>query len=110
MNHRSPVRPSDSRRLYCLGCGYEVTHAPASTCPECGRPFDPADRRTHGRSPRSGSRLRTLNLIFTIVLAVLAVSFLAETVILFIGWDPLVAFLLSLGTVPLMLVLVVMAD
>ena len=31
---------------FCLGCGYSLRELPARRCPECGRPFDPADLRS----------------------------------------------------------------
>ena len=35
----------------CLGCGYDLSHQTVPRCPECGREFDPADRRTFRRLP-----------------------------------------------------------
>jgi hypothetical protein len=38
--------PSLPNTVRCLKCGYALRDLPADRCPECGRPFDPADRRT----------------------------------------------------------------
>lgn len=34
-------------RAVCLTCGYRLRGLPNHICPECGRAFDPADRRTY---------------------------------------------------------------
>ncbi len=36
--------PDDAR---CLDCGYRLKLLTGPLCPECGRPFDPQDRRTY---------------------------------------------------------------
>lgn len=41
----SPAAPG-TQNAFCLGCGYSLRNLPSQTCPECGRPFDPADPRT----------------------------------------------------------------
>jgi hypothetical protein len=35
--------------LFCKACKYELRGAASRRCPECGRPFDPADPRTFHR-------------------------------------------------------------
>ena len=94
---------------YCLQCGYPLNHGMGSSCPECGRIFDLDVPGTYGRSPRSGSRQRTLNILFTILFIVIATIFIAETTMLFLGWDPLVSFLLTVALVPFLIALVLMA-
>ena len=38
--------------IFCRGCGYDLrASAKAQRCPECGRPFDPADARTYAARP-----------------------------------------------------------
>ncbi|QQE13780.1 hypothetical protein JD969_10055 [Planctomycetota bacterium] len=32
---------------YCLGCNYNLAHLSTTTCPECGRSFDPTDYQTY---------------------------------------------------------------
>ena len=35
----------------CLGCFYVLDHLPANQCPECCRPFDPADAESYTTKP-----------------------------------------------------------
>ena len=53
------MKPDERGR--CWHCGYELQGIPSRRCPECGRPFDPADPRTMhmGRYPigRLGRKL-----------------------------------------------------
>ncbi len=41
-----------AQSLYCRTCGYQLAGLSANRCPECGRPFDPDNRRTFLRRPR----------------------------------------------------------
>lgn len=41
--------------MFCRKCGYILDGLDSRRCPECGRPFDPADRRTF-HSGSSGRR------------------------------------------------------
>ena len=41
----------------CRTCAYILDHLPQSRCPECGRPFDPADPATY-RAHDPGARRR----------------------------------------------------
>jgi hypothetical protein len=41
----NPATPTP-QNAFCLTCGYALRDLPGRTCPECGRPFDPADPRT----------------------------------------------------------------
>ena len=34
------------KAMRCLDCGYDLRRLPENRCPECGRPFDPAEPRT----------------------------------------------------------------
>jgi hypothetical protein len=54
--------------MRCLTCAYDLSASPAGPCPECGRPFDPADPRTY-RSPESDARLARG---FTVSIAILS--------------------------------------
>lgn len=40
------------RGMFCIRCGYELAGLASPVCPECGRRFDPARRRTYSRWPR----------------------------------------------------------
>lgn len=44
--------------MYCRQCGYQLAGLSENRCPECGRGFDPADRRSFARSARSWIRRR----------------------------------------------------
>ena len=92
----------ESRARHCLGCGYQLNRNPTSSCPECGRTFDRTHRGTFGDSPRSGLRRYVVRLLFLILLWLLSLLLCAVITTLFLGWDPLNAFLLSLAAAPLM--------
>src|SRR3954464_2705525 len=60
----TPFMPSESEsstpaasmtpRMFCKGCGYALVGLESRVCPECGRAFDPANRRTFARKPPRG--------------------------------------------------------
>ncbi len=43
--------------MYCVVCGYDLSHLPGDRCPECGTRFDRADCMTYSMSPRLLLRL-----------------------------------------------------
>jgi hypothetical protein len=45
---------SGEQHKRCLGCGYILDGLPEPRCPECGRPFDPADPATFFTHLESG--------------------------------------------------------
>ncbi len=47
----TPAAATDAPPLRCRGCFYILENLPAGRCPECGRPFDPADPATVTRRP-----------------------------------------------------------
>lgn len=49
----TPVATPAPFRGHCRACGYALHTLPKGNCPECGRPFDPADPRSFRRTPRS---------------------------------------------------------
>ena len=60
---------------YCRGCGYNLRGLTVPRCPECGRPFDPADPHTYRKHPiRRWVRpvTRAAIFVFTIVLLLAA--------------------------------------
>ena len=46
---KTPVDEEPAR--YCRGCGYNLRGLTVPRCPECGRPFDPADPHTYREHP-----------------------------------------------------------
>lgn len=56
--------------MHCRRCEYDLTGLPAGACPECGRPFDPADERSFAAHP--GAAPRGLKVLIG-VLAALAI-------------------------------------
>jgi len=48
-----PAVPTAPHR-FCKGCGYSLFCLDSRICPECGRVFDPANRRTFARRPPRG--------------------------------------------------------
>jgi predicted amidophosphoribosyltransferase len=39
--------------MYCRRCSYALVGLSENRCPECGQPFDPANRRTFLSHPKS---------------------------------------------------------
>jgi hypothetical protein len=64
---------STSPRMFCKKCGYALVGLESRVCPECGRGFDPSNRRTfatrppRGRAWRWGKRLAALVLLLMLV-------------------------------------------
>jgi hypothetical protein len=60
---------STTPRMFCKKCGYVLVGLESRVCPECGRTFDPANRRTFAARPprrwawRWGKRLAALVLL-----------------------------------------------
>jgi hypothetical protein len=73
-----PARPSK----WCKKCGYALDGLSEPRCPECGREFDPAQRRTYRRKP-PWSRLQ-VNIIRASVSILLAI--VSQIVVLY--WRP----------------------
>jgi Leucine rich repeat len=40
--------------MFCRKCGYALVGLESQVCPECGRPFDPGNRKTFARRPPRG--------------------------------------------------------
>ena len=55
-------------QCYCRGCGYSLAGLEANRCPECGRTFDPADRRTFDlNSDRHSTRRKLRRLVILLI-------------------------------------------
>ena len=44
--------PTSADLRFCIGCGYALASSRGSSCPECGRAYDPADPRTTAATSR----------------------------------------------------------
>jgi Leucine-rich repeat (LRR) protein len=71
--------------MYCRTCGYQLAGLSAYRCPECGRPFDPANGRTFLRRPK-GWLVRRLIRRMLVALACLAVAIGAAMAWLYYDW------------------------
>ncbi len=68
------LAPDDDYR--CAGCHYRLYGLPAGRCPECGKPFDPADRQTFRTTAEiTRRRRRGRVLAATSIVAVLGAGF-----------------------------------
>src|SRR5438105_3678911 len=70
---------------YCRGCGYVLHGLAQNRCPECGRAFDPADRKTYATSRRALLLRRWLRRLLPPAL-ILALLTGAPTGWLYHGW------------------------
>jgi len=72
------LSPMATRSIYCRSCWYTLDGLTDRRCPECGRRFDPADRRTYRTKPRRHwwvTVTRRIGLFLAAVLMVLAVVY-----------------------------------
>ncbi len=86
-------------RARCLGCKYSLRGLPEGTarCPECGRPFDPANRRTYddGLGEIQWVRwARPPGLIHSILVSLICAQWLREQTFPFGGFLPCTQYLL----------------
>jgi hypothetical protein len=94
-----PVTLSIPADAHCLSCNYPLSHLPTPRCPECGRPFDPADPFTMnvGR-PLSPLALRILAPArWPKPLAYTLASLLTLWSLLLPGYGPYLCIFLALG-------------
>jgi hypothetical protein len=66
--------------IFCRSCGYDLRSLTENRCPECGREFDPGQRRTYDLKPRRRALTRWIGRIA--LLAVIAIVTLSGM----IGW------------------------
>lgn len=86
---------------YCRSCGHLLRGLEVPRCPECGGAFDPADLRTTSSSPKPWRRILAG---LAKVLIGLGVGVATIVVLFNAKWpDPLIAFLIGVGTAPVVL-------
>lgn len=66
------VTKTDLPPIFCKQCGYCLYGLPENRCPECGRAFDPTDKRTYRKCPptrrwRSVVRVLVLLVVFSML-------------------------------------------
>jgi hypothetical protein len=55
--------------MFCRGCGYALIGLPSNRCPECGREFDPENRKTFLARPRRVVLRRIIKIALVFVCA-----------------------------------------
>lgn len=73
--------------MYCRQCGYELIGLSENRCPECGRVFDPTDRRTYLRHPKGWQRRMWLRRIAIGVLAATVLLAMLMTIVLAVAYQ-----------------------
>jgi hypothetical protein len=73
-----PISTAEFSDRYCRTCAYDL-RASENRCPECGRPFDPANPRTYRRLPPSAA-------LWWLTRLLIAVFILALPPALTLGW------------------------
>jgi hypothetical protein len=71
MSNESKSSPPAAPRRYCKGCGYSLFGLKNRICPECGRAFNPANRRTFAQRPPRGWVWRWGRRVLAVVLLLL---------------------------------------
>jgi hypothetical protein len=68
--------------MYCRSCGYALIGLPSTRCPECGRDFDPSNRKSFlARPPRT-----ILRRIIKIILVLFCLMLPAEVYFGYLNW------------------------
>jgi hypothetical protein len=55
-----PEMQKSESGIFCRSCGYDLRSLAENRCPECGREFDPVNRRTYDLKPRRRALARWL--------------------------------------------------
>jgi hypothetical protein len=99
--------PPDSPR-FCLSCRYNLAGLVTRECPECARPFDPADPTTTAEHPTLDERLLYARAakVLTVAMAIIAA---AAAIICALGTDSLLRWIVGVLLSPLVLLLLFMA-
>jgi len=72
--HPRPKAPGPRPSMYCRNCWYILDGLSEHRCPECGRPFDPDNRRTYHTRPRARWWWRTLARTAIVLFILLAIA------------------------------------
>lgn len=80
------IQPESVPAMYCRECGYQLTGLSEPRCPECGRPFEPADPASFLTHPKGWIRRRWLRRV-TLAAAGLLVLAGADLLCLYIPWQ-----------------------
>lgn len=64
--------PKSSPGIFCRSCGYDLRSLTQNRCPECGRDFDPGQRRTYDLKPRRRALTRWIGRIALLTVLALA--------------------------------------
>lgn len=67
------VLPNDA---VCLHCGYSLTELTVARCPECGKPFDPSNRRSFG--PQHRNRLWLVIALYLLPMFASGITFIVS--------------------------------
>lgn len=64
------------RPMHCLGCDYNLQGLSDHRCPECGRPFDPANQKTWSlsKSVRRAQSCQAIGRLLVIIAAIIAIT------------------------------------
>ena len=74
--------------MHCHACHSDLRRAPSTTCPECGRLFDPTDTRTDSRRRRQSLLFGLLLPITLTALAITTIWFFSQGMSLQTTSDP----------------------
>jgi hypothetical protein len=81
-----PFMAKASDGIFCRSCGYDLRSLSKNRCPECGREFDPGERRTYDLKPRRTTLTRWIwrISIVTFLTLITAAALITQT---WRGWN-----------------------